>query len=25
MAAMPERGRRAHELEALAFSFARYA
>jgi poly(3-hydroxybutyrate) depolymerase len=25
MAAMPERGRRAHELEGLAFSFARYA
>jgi poly(3-hydroxybutyrate) depolymerase len=25
MATMPERGRRAHELEALAFSFARYA
>jgi hypothetical protein len=25
MAAMPERGRRAHELEALAFSFPRYA
>jgi poly(3-hydroxybutyrate) depolymerase len=25
MAAMPERGQRAHELEALAFSFPRYA
>jgi poly(3-hydroxybutyrate) depolymerase len=25
MRAMPERGRRAHELEALAFSFPRYA
>jgi poly(3-hydroxybutyrate) depolymerase len=25
MAAMPERGRRAHELEALAFSFPQYA